>query len=82
MALAEFDGLHAPNSYGEIPLDNDDPTKPREAYFKHVDYIIDLANKYGLAIGFLPTWGDKLWKSTWGKGPEIFTPDNAKNYSK
>ncbi|MEO6539729.1 MAG: glycoside hydrolase family 140 protein [Ferruginibacter sp.] len=80
VALAEFDGLHTPNAYGELPLENDDPLKPREAYFKHVDYIIDLANKYGLTIGFLPTWGDKLFKSTWGKGPEIFTPSNAKVY--
>ena len=60
VALAEFDGLHTPNPYGELPLENDDPAKPREAYFKHVDYIIDQANKYGLAIGLLPTWGDKL----------------------
>ncbi|MBA2562705.1 MAG: glycoside hydrolase family 140 protein [Chitinophagaceae bacterium] len=82
VALAEFDGLHAPNAYGDLPLENDDPAKPREAYFKHVDHIIDQANKYGLTIGFLPTWGDKLWKSTWGKGPEIFTPVNAKNYGK
>src|SRR3954467_10643040 len=43
VALAELDGLHDPNAYGEIPLENDDPTKPREAYFQHVDYIIDKA---------------------------------------
>ena len=40
VALAELDGLHDPNAYGEIPLENDDPTKPREAYFQHVDFII------------------------------------------
>lgn len=82
VALAEFDGLHTPNAYGELPLENDDPAKPREAYFKHVDYIIDQADKYGLVIGLLPTWGDKLWKSSWGKGPEIFTPENAKVYGR
>ena len=82
VALAEFDGLHTPNAYGELPLENDDPTKPREAYFKHVDFIIDQANKYGLAIAFLPTWGDKVWKSSWGKGPEIFDTVNAKVYGK
>lgn len=82
VALAEFDGLHTPNPYGDLPLENDDPLKPQEAYFKHVDYIIDLANKYGLTIGLLPTWGDKLFKLKWGAGPEIFTPENAKGYGK
>ena len=40
VALAELDGLRDPNPYGEVPLENDDPTKPREAYFQHVDFII------------------------------------------
>ena len=43
VALAEFDGLNKPNSYGEKPLFDNDPTKPNEAYFKHVDFIIDKA---------------------------------------
>ena len=29
VALAELDGLHEPNPYGEIPLENDDPAKPK-----------------------------------------------------
>ncbi len=82
VALAEFDGLHVPNPYGDLPLENDDPTKPLEKYFQHVDYIIDKAAEYGLVIGFLPTWGDKVFKNTWGKGPEIFTVENAKIYGK
>ncbi|MFN8356782.1 MAG: glycoside hydrolase family 140 protein [Spirosomataceae bacterium] len=82
VALAEFDGLHVPNPYDQLPLLNDDPTKPNEAYFQHVDYIIDRAAEYGLMIAFLPTWGDKVFKNTWGKGPEIFTPQNAKSYGK
>jgi hypothetical protein len=82
VVLAEFDGLHTPNAYGELPLENDDPTKPREAYFKHVDYIVDKAAEMGLYIGMLPTWGDKIFKSTWGTGPEIFNADNAKIYGR
>lgn len=62
VALAELDGVRDPNPYGEIPLENNDPTKPREAYFKHVDYIIDRAAELGLYIALLPTWGDKLSK--------------------
>jgi len=82
VALAEFDGLNEPNPYGETPLLNNDPAKPNEAYFKHVDYIIDKAAEYGLVIGLLPTWGDKVFKDSWGKGPEIFTPQNARVYGK
>jgi hypothetical protein len=82
VALAEFDGLREPNPYGDTPLQNDDPTKPNEAYFKHVDYVVDKAAQYGLVIAFLPTWGDKLNKSTWGKGPEIFNTDNARTYGR
>ncbi len=82
VALAELDGLHDPNPYGEIPLENDDPTKPREAYFQHVDYIIRKAEQLGLYIGLLPTWGDKLFADRWGKGPEVFNEENAEIYGK
>ncbi len=80
--LAEFDGLHTPNAYGELPLINDDPAKPNEKYFGHVDYIIDQAGEKGLVIGLLPTWGDKVRKDTWGKGPVIFNPENAYHYGR
>jgi len=80
VALAEFDGLHSPNAYGNKPLMDDDPARPNEAYFKHVDYIIDKANSYNINIAILPTWGDKINKGTWGVGPEIFNTANAKIY--
>jgi hypothetical protein len=79
VALAEFDGLTAPNAYGHLPLRNNDPTQPVEEYFAHVDWVIAKANQLGLYVGLLPTWGDK-WNKKWGAGPEIFTPDNARTY--
>jgi hypothetical protein len=79
VALAEFDGLHTPNAYGQIPLTGDDPARPNEEYFKHVDWIVAKANALGMYVGFLPTWGDK-WNQRRGVGPEIFTPANAKVY--
>jgi len=82
VVLAEFDGLHTPNANGDLPLKFDDPTKPNEKYFEQVDYIIDKAASVGLTIALLPTWGDKLFKMEWGKGPEVFTPENAKTYGK
>jgi hypothetical protein len=85
VALAELDGLHAPNPYGHTPLIDDDPTRPniqeglQNDYWDHVDYIVRKANALGIVIGFLPTWGDK-WNKKWGAGPEIFTPENAEAY--
>ena len=79
--LAELDGLHTPNPYGHTPLQDDDPTRPNEAYFEHVDWIVNKAQSLGLTIAMLPTWGDK-WNKMWGVGPEIFTPDNARIYGR
>ncbi len=80
VVLAELDGLHTPNAYGQAPLRNDDPRQPNEAYFQHVDWVLKEANRQGLFIGMLPTWGDKWNKGGWGAGPEIFTPENALSY--
>ncbi|MCC6353094.1 MAG: glycoside hydrolase family 140 protein [Verrucomicrobiae bacterium] len=79
VALAEFDGLRTPNAYGHLPLVDGDPGRPVEEYFLHVDWIVRRANELGLWVGMLPTWGDK-WNKRWGKGPEIFTPENARAY--
>lgn len=79
VALAELDGLNNPNPYGQKPLVDNDPARPNEEYFKHVDWIVKRANDLGLYIGFLPTWGDK-WNKAWGAGPEIFNPQNAETY--
>lgn len=79
VVLAEIDGLHTPNSVGEVPLFDDDPTQPNEAYFAHVDAIVAKAAALGLTIGMLPTWGDK-WNQKWGVGPEIFTPENSRAF--
>lgn len=80
VVLAEFDGLRMPNPYGDLPLHDLDPTRPNEAYFKHVDFCIAAAEKRGLFVGLLPTWGDKVAPKRWGVGPEVFTPANARVY--
>lgn len=85
VALAEFDGLIAPNASGHLPLRDNDPARPdvKEGpdndYWDHVDGIVAEANARGLYVGLLPTWGDK-WNKKWGQGPEIFTPANAATY--
>lgn len=81
VALAELDGLNTPNAEGEKPLIDNNPEKPNEKYFAHVDWVIKKAAEKGIFIGLLPTWGDK-WNRKWGGGPEIFTPENAMIYGK
>jgi lysophospholipase L1-like esterase len=82
VVLAELDGLQTPNANGDLPLINLDPTIPNEAYFRYLDTFVDLAAMHGLYVALLPTWGDKLYKNSWGTGPEIFNPANAKIYGK
>ena len=90
VALAELDGLRVPNAYGRKPLldgenGQPDPTQPDVAgdysYWDHVDYAVETAAEHGLVIALLPTWGDKFC-SLWGKGPCVFTPENAYQYGK
>ena len=69
--------LGGANSYGDVPLLNSDPTKPNEAYFRHVDFIVNKAEELGLYIGMLPTWG-----SNWASDKGVFNPANAKHYGR
>lgn len=76
VALAEMDGLRTPNRYGELPLHNEDPTRPNDAYFDYVDEVIQLAATHGFYIGLVPTWGDKILP-LWAAGPVVFDEHNA-----
>jgi hypothetical protein len=83
VVLIEQDGLNTPNVYGERPLLDNDPTRPNEDYFRRLDDYIALAEKYGLYICLLPTWGDKVtvgW--IWGVGPIIFNRRTARAYGR
>jgi len=79
VVLAERGGLTDPNPYGDLPLIDLDPTQPNEAYFAHVDAIINQAAALGLVIGLLPTWGF-YWKRDHKE--VIFTPENAQVFGR
>ncbi len=76
--LSELGGLTVPNAYGDLPLTGGDIGKPNEAYFRHVDFIINKAEELGMFVGVLPTWG-KYWKSA----DSIFpNPESARQYGR
>lgn len=79
--LPELDGLVTPNRYGILPLIDNDPGAPNEAWFEWIDEVIAMAREYGLYMALVPTWGDKVDKA-WGVGPEIFSVENAYEYGK
>lgn len=79
--LAELGGLRVPSSNGHLPLEDNDPTRPIEAYFAYVDQVVDMAAERGLVMALLPTWGDKFNRK-WGEGPEIFTSGDARAYGR
>ncbi|HBY64403.1 MAG TPA: hypothetical protein DEH78_31670 [Solibacterales bacterium] len=81
VVLAELGGLDVPNPYGHLPLEDRDPTKPVEAYFAHVDHIVDRAAALGLRMAMLPTWG-RYWSRRDPKLPTIFNADNARVYGR
>lgn len=89
VALAECEGLTVPNAYGRLPLlftdGMPDPTRPDLGdgyhYWAQVDFAVEAAAKNGLFFAMLPTWGDKF-NIMGGKGPEVFTVENAFLYGK
>ena len=82
VALAELDGIRSPNASGLVPLQNEDPETPDPGYFTFIETVLDMAREHDMYIALLPTWGDKLFKESWGVGPEIFNDKNAYAYGR
>lgn len=70
--------LNQTNTNGHNPfLRPGDLTKPNEAYFSHVEWIVKLAHQKGLALLVAPLWASR-WEQDWHK---VFTVTNAAAYS-
>ena len=83
VVIAEPGGLKAPNAHGEYIFPENDITKSNEAYFRHIDYVVDKAASLGLHIGMLPAWGNKVGINYWGEGPANFINEgNARAYGR
>jgi hypothetical protein len=91
VAVAELDGMSRPNSQGDLPFIDRNPAKPAVTpganpnnaeqydYWDHVEFIVDEANRRGLYVGFLPTWGRWIVGDREGKD-KVFTLENAQGY--
>lgn len=63
---------------GEPPFIDRDATKPNEAYFKNMDYVVNRANELGLVMGLVTS---KSWHVN--KTPEqVFDEQNAYTFGK
>jgi hypothetical protein len=61
---------------GEAPFSDGDPTKPNEAFFKNVDYVINRANELGLVMALVTA---KSWHVN--EHPErVFDARNAHTF--
>jgi hypothetical protein len=54
--VAFWGGLDRPNAYGQTVFVNRDPAQPNEAYFQHVDYVVNQAQALGLYVAMVPIW--------------------------
>jgi hypothetical protein len=77
VVLAELDGVLVPNRYGHVPFLDNDPTRFNEHYFQLVDTVVKMAEKKGMYLAILPTWGDKVTLKYGGAGPVIFNEQNG-----
>ncbi len=85
VAIAELEGHTDPNAYGDLPFIDLDVTKPavkegpQNDYWDHVDFVVNEANKRGVYIGFLPTWG-RFWHDASNDRKPLFTVATAEIY--
>ena len=54
--VAHYGGLEKPNPYGQTVFVDNDPKRPNEAYFQHVDYAVNQAESLGLYVALVPIW--------------------------
>ena len=76
--VAHYGGLGTPNAYGDPVFVDKDPTRPNEAYFKHVDYVVGKAESLGLYVALVPLWCKEYVNE---KG-SVLTKDTAFGYGK
>ncbi|MET0285245.1 MAG: glycoside hydrolase family 140 protein [Polyangiales bacterium] len=78
VALGDLEAPDMPNAYGQTSLLGRDPRRPNEAFFAHVDWVVQRANTLGLTLAMLPCWGD-TWNPYPGERQAIFDVEGARS---
>lgn len=75
---------HAANIYGHQPFRDKDFAQPNEAYWRHVDRIVDRAGTFGLYMALLPAWARTYVEERAGSPREgrLETPATAYAYGR
>ena len=55
--MVVFDVRYQPNRYGSAPYIDDDPARPDEAFFEHLDWVVGRCEELGMYAVLLPNWG-------------------------
>ena len=67
------------NTEGNGPFLGGDPATPNEAYFKHVDRILEMARAKGIILAIMPCGGSS---GTFVKQRKLFTESNVRAYGR
>jgi hypothetical protein len=76
--MVVLDNPSVKNRYGQLPLLNNNPATPNQAFFQHIDHIVNKAASLGLYVSFMPTWGRNVGET----GGRMFNTSNAYAYGK
>jgi hypothetical protein len=75
--IVAVDGTYSKaNPYGQRPLHNNNPSTPNDAFFDHVDYIVNKAAQHGMYVAMVPSWG----KNVANAATRIFNTTSAYDY--
>ncbi len=72
------------NPAGHAALIDDDLDQPNERYFEYLDYVLDVAEEFGLYVLLLPVWGQLVVGENWGgaRFAKTVTEQNAYRYGR
>lgn len=70
--------IDARNHAGETAFHDRDYDRPNEAYFQHVDWVIERAEDLGLQVMLLPAWA----RTHVEREPTLTSPDKAYRYGR
>lgn len=68
--------------HGEMVFVDADPQRPNEAFFRHVDFLVDEAQRRGLWVGLYPTWAHAVGPRSRASGPLLFDEASARGYGR